>query len=124
MAKRYKEVFDPNHSQTCICHRGPMNRGLEESPVGDFVDIEDYEELKNQLAKANERVADLEKELANKELLHVGFTNGTQVKYAKDEEGAFYPDTDGDCYIPLYMLKSHEHRVETTSIEQLRKEQE
>lgn len=60
MAKRYKEVFDPNHSQTCICHRGPMNRGLEESPVGDFVDIEDYEELKNQLAKANERVEELE----------------------------------------------------------------
>lgn len=60
MAKRYKEVFDPNHSQECICHRGPMNRGLEESPEGDFVDIEDYEELKNQLAKANELVAELE----------------------------------------------------------------
>lgn len=60
MAKRYKEVFDPNHSQECICHRGPMNRGLEESPEGDFVDIEDYEELKNQLAKANERVKELE----------------------------------------------------------------
>ena len=62
MVKRYKEVFDPNHSQECICHRGPMNRGLEESPEGDFVDIEDYEELKNQLAKANERVKDLEEE--------------------------------------------------------------
>jgi len=58
--KRYKEVFDPNHSQECICHRGPMNRGLEESPGGDFVDIEDYEELKNQLAKANERAKELE----------------------------------------------------------------
>lgn len=56
MVKRYKEVFDPNHSQECICHRGPMNRGLEESPEGDFVDIEDYEELKNQLAKANEQL--------------------------------------------------------------------
>ncbi len=81
-------------------------------------------ELNKQLAKANERVEDLEKELSNKELMHVGFTNGAQIKYAKDEEGAFYPDTDGDCYIPLYMLKSHEHRIETTSIEQLRKEQE
>lgn len=60
MVRRYKEVFDPNHSQECICHRGPMNRGLEESPDGDFVDIEDYEELKKQLAKANERVAELE----------------------------------------------------------------
>ncbi|AJP43436.1 hypothetical protein EP12_06795 [Alteromonas australica] len=60
MVKRYKEVFDPNHSQECICHRGPMTRGLEESPDGDFVDIEDYEELKKLLAKANERVAELE----------------------------------------------------------------
>ena len=54
MAKRYKEVFDPNHSQECICHRGPMNRGLKESPDGDFVDIEDYEKLQQQLAKAKE----------------------------------------------------------------------
>ena len=60
MAKRYKEVFDPNHSQECICHRGPMARRLEESPEGDFVDIEDYEELKNQLAKANKRIKELE----------------------------------------------------------------
>lgn len=79
--------------------------------------------LTEQLAKANERVKELEKELSNKELLHVGFTNGDQIKYAKVEEGAFYPDTYGNCYIPLYMLKSHEHRIETTSIEQLRKEQ-
>jgi hypothetical protein len=67
MAKRYKEVFDPNHSQECICHRGPMNRGLEESPEGDFVDIEDYEELKNQLAKANERVRELEERCSSHE---------------------------------------------------------
>lgn len=60
MAKRYKEVFDPNHSQECICHKGPMNRGLEESSDGDFVDIEDYEKLQQQLAKANERIAELE----------------------------------------------------------------
>jgi hypothetical protein len=80
--------------------------------------------LVQQLAEANKRIVELEKELSNKELSHVGFTNGDQVKYAKVEEGAFYPDTHGDCYIPLYMLKSHEHRIETTSIEQLRKEQE
>lgn len=80
------------------------------------------EQLRAQLAKANERVAELEKQFANKDLLHVGFTNGSQIKYAKVEEGSFYPNTDGDCYIPLYMLKSHEHRIETTSIEQLRKE--
>ncbi len=81
-------------------------------------------QLRRELAKANESVKELERELASKELLHVGFTNGSQVKYAKTEEGAFYPDTSGDCYIPLYMLKSHEHRIDTTSIEQLRKEQE
>lgn len=85
---------------------------------------DEVNELRTQLAKANERVRGLEKEVADKELLHVGFTNGSQIKYAKVEEGAFYPDTDGDCYIPLYMLKSHEHRIETTSAEQLRKEQE
>lgn len=84
----------------------------------------DHNDLVEQLAKANERVKELEKDIKNNELVHVGFTNGDQITYAKTEEGAFYPDTDGDCYIPLYMLKSHEHRIETTSIEQLRKEQE
>ena len=79
--------------------------------------------LKEKLAKANERVKALERDAKNNELVHVGFTNGDQVNYAKVEEGSFYPDTSGDCYIPLYMLKSHEHRIETTSIEQLRKEQ-
>jgi chromosome segregation ATPase len=85
---------------------------------------EDKQVLSKELAKANERVKELEEELATKELLHVGFTNGSQIKYAKVEEGSFYPNTDGNCYIPLYMLKSHEHRIETTSVEQLRKEQE
>lgn len=88
-------------------------------------ELESYNvKLANESHEYQERCAELEKELTNKDLLHVGFTNGAQIKYAKDEEGAFYHDTDGDCYIPLYMLKSHEHRIETTSIEQLRKEQE
>ena len=86
--------------------------------------VADIERLERKLAQANERIKKLEKEFSNKKLSHVGFTNGDQVKYAKVEEGAFYPDTSGNCYIPLYMLKSHEHRIETTSIEQLRKEQE
>lgn len=38
-----------------------MNRGLEESPDGDFVDIEDYEKLQ-QLAKANERIKELKEQ--------------------------------------------------------------
>jgi|GEM_PF-2982209 len=100
--------------------------GSAEVTVNDLAQaaIDEVTHLREQLAKSNERVEELEKELASKELLHVGFTNGYQVKYAKTEEGTFYPDTCGDCYIPLYMLKSHEHRIETTSIEKLRKEQE
>lgn len=77
--------------------------------------------VEEQLAKANECCARLEQDAKNNELVHVGFTNGDQITYAKTEEGSFYPDTAGDCYIPIYMLKSHEHRIETTSVEQLRK---
>lgn len=111
-----------------------LEKQFETQMTNDFVtttdqakritELEKYNlDLANESHKYQERCAELEKELSNKDLLHVGFTNGAQIKYAKDEEGAFYPDTDGDCYIPLYMLKSHEHRIETTSIEQLRKEQ-
>lgn len=112
-----------------------LEKQFETQMTNDFVtttdqakritELEKYNlDLANESHKYQERCAELEKELANKDLLHVGFTNGAQIKYAKVEEGAFYPDTEGDCYIPLYMLKSHEHRIETTSFEQLRKEQE
>ena len=98
---------------------------LKEQPSGEM-DLNPYvyEFASALIAKANERVKELKKELAKKELLHVGFTNGDQIKNGVVEEGSFYPDTKGCCYIPLYMLKSHEHRIETTSIEQLHKEQE
>jgi hypothetical protein len=58
-------------------------------------------------------VAELEAELKTykDKLVHVGYTNPHQVKYAKDESGLFYPDTENECYIPLYMLKQHEHRL-------------
>ena len=46
-----------------------------------------------------------------KKLIHVGYTNGHQVKYAKEESGLFYPDTEGDCYIPLFMYECHLHRT-------------
>lgn len=49
------------------------------------------------------------------ELIFVGYTNGHQIGYAKESEGGFYPDTDNECYIPLYMLKTHAHRIENTS---------
>ena len=51
-------------------------------------------------------------------LIFVGYTNGNQILYAtgiNGGEGSFYADTDNDCYIPLYMLKSHAHRLQSTS---------
>lgn len=54
------------------------------------------------------------------ELIFVGYTNGNQILYASSDqhggEGSFYKSTEGDCYIPLYMLKTHTHRIESTSI--------
>jgi len=44
-------------------------------------------------------------------LIHVGYTNGYQIKYAKEEEGSFYPDTENDCWIPLFMYECHLHRA-------------
>lgn len=52
------------------------------------------------------------------ELVFVGYTNGLQIFYATEQEGwegGFYSDSENDCSIPLYMLKSHLHRIETTS---------
>lgn len=66
-------------------------------------------------------------------LIFVGYTNGCQILYANDRshggEGAFFKDTDSGCMIPLYMLKTHYHRLETTSfgevtLERLRKVQQ
>jgi len=44
-------------------------------------------------------------------LIHVGFTNKYQLDYANEAEGAFYADSDNECYIPLYMLKAHSMRA-------------
>lgn len=52
------------------------------------------------------------------ELIFVGYTNGYQILYANDAiegEGSFYSNTDGDSIIPLYMLKTHYHRLESTT---------
>lgn len=50
------------------------------------------------------------------QLIFVGYTNGRQIYYAASlENGAFYPDTEENCMIPLYMLKTHWHRLESTS---------
>ena len=49
-------------------------------------------------------------------LIFVGYTNGAQISYVQSDEGegSMYADTDHDCHIPLYMLKNHEHRIQTT----------
>lgn len=57
-------------------------------------------------------------EKSQDKLVFVGYTNGHQILYgAKSQggEGSFYSDTDNDCYIPLYMLKSHAHRLQSTT---------
>lgn len=55
----------------------------------------------------------------HKELVFVGYTNGAQVLYAANEnqggEGMFYTTSDHECLIPLYMLKTHTHRLENGS---------
>ena len=62
------------------------------------------------------RIAELEKEREQLKLVLVGFTNGDQIESAKEESGSFYPTNEMQCYIPLYMLKSHTHRIETTKL--------
>ena len=47
----------------------------------------------------------------HQKLIHVGYTSGHQIDYAKKESGSFYPDTDNECWIPLYMLSIHAHRA-------------
>lgn len=80
----------------------------------------EVEQLKQRAEAAEKRLAEVERELTQKKLVHVGYTNGYQIYYAKnDESGSFYPDTYNDCYIPLYMLDIHLHRLETTLGEEL-----
>lgn len=49
------------------------------------------------------------------ELIFVGYTNGYQILYGVDSPGSFYPDTDNGTIIPLYMLKTHAHRIQSTT---------
>ena len=47
--------------------------------------------------------------------IHVGYTNGANIKLLHETDyGAMYSNTDQNCYIPLYMHRSHLHRVELT----------
>jgi len=63
------------------------------------------------------KVKNLENELRQRKLIHIGFTNESQVQYVTEqkEDGSFYPDSDNGCYIPVYMLDVHAHRVGSDS---------
>jgi len=67
----------------------------------------------NRLEKEVKRLRDENERLKHRNVL-IGYTNGNQIEYAKKSSGVFYSDTKGTCYIPVYMLKIHEHRIETT----------
>lgn len=60
--KKYKEVFDHNHAQECICHRGPMDRGVEECEDGDYVSVDDYNTLKKKNDDLEEKLSLLQEE--------------------------------------------------------------
>jgi len=66
------------------------------------------------------KYADFREGNKKEDLAFIGFTNGDQIAYANSNdvrEGAFYFDSENQCYIPLYMLKAHLHRIELTSFE-------
>ena len=73
-----------------------------------------FQKLHDENEALKQRAEKAERELSQKKLIHIGYTNGCQIFYAQEDEGAFYPDTNNDCYIPLYMFDSHTHRLETT----------
>ena len=69
--------------------------------------------IRNQRDELAAQVKELKSELRQEKLIHIGFTNESQVQYVTEdkEEGAFYPNSDHGCYIPVYMLNVHAHRV-------------
>lgn len=75
--------------------------------MGDPLTLEDLANLALDIQTKN-----IEAHEKNQELFFVGYTNGAQVLYASEEEGSFYSNTENECFIPLYMLKTHEHRLE------------
>lgn len=71
----------------------------------------------NQLMAENERLKLTIAESRSHELIHIGFTNERQVHYVTTEklDGSFYPDSENECYIPVYMLATHAHRAGSDS---------
>lgn len=83
--------------------------------MGDPLTIEDLASLALDIQTKN-----IEARRMHDELIFVGYTNGAQIFYASDEtvgggEGMFFKTHEHGCHIPLYMLKTHQHRIETTT---------
>lgn len=59
------------------------------------------------------QVKQLQEQLAQQKLVHIGFTNGSQVRYVTErkQEGGFYPDNGYDSNIAVYMLATDAHHV-------------
>ncbi len=76
-----------------------------------------YDELKTERDALAYQAKNLEAALRQRKLIHVGFTNENQVRYVTElrQGGGFYPDTENECYIPLYMLEVHAHRAGSDS---------
>lgn len=85
--------------------------GVANACVSDAADMIEMLSAKNEFLEAF--LTDRKKriEALESKNIFVGFTNGHQIHNAKESEGLFYPDTDNECYIPLYMLAIHEHRL-------------
>ena len=98
-----------------LCLKGFAREG-DSGMINNFISLQDISgelaSLRADRAALQRKVEELEKKGGGSELVHVGYTNGHQIKYAKDSEGSFYPDTENDCWIPLYMLAIHTHRLQ------------
>ena len=79
---------------------------------------EQLEQVEREREQLKTQVELLNNELRQQKLIHIGFTNEHQVTYVteEDSEGAFYPDSDNGCYIPVYMLDIHAQRVGYESV--------
>ena len=94
------------------CKPSPsMDAIFEGITRGEFMS---HGEAINRIKDLKHEVADLKRELESKQVVFVGYTNGDQIESSKKDSGCFYPETDGECYIPVYMLKIHKHRIEST----------
>ncbi len=70
-------------------------------------------EEKRKLVEENERLRAKIEELESN-LFFVGYTNPAQLVHVCDDiepSGSYYPTTDSETTIPLFMLKSHEMRL-------------